>query len=174
MNDWIVGGAGDDTLDGGAGNDTYAFGGNTNLGTDTIEEAANADTDTLNFMFLSYGLTVDLTKFGTGNYAVNSANLKLQLANNTAIEDVYGTGYKDTLIGNSRDNKLHGRNGNDIIRGNAGFDYLYGGAHNDRFYTDAFDQVFGEAGTDTFDGVTENSYSWMNPRPYNYLDWGVF
>jgi Ca2+-binding RTX toxin-like protein len=172
MNDWIVGAEGNDTLDGGAGNDTYAFGGNTNLGTDRIEEAADVDTDTLNFSFMSHGLTVDLRKFGRANYAVDSATLKLELARDMAIENVIGTGYADKIFGNGRDNGLYGRGGNDTIQGLKGADYLDGGADNDQLWTDALDEVYGGTGRDWFDEYYENFFQ-SNPKPGRYMDWYV-
>ena len=50
--DVLSGGAGADTLDGGLGNDTYVF--NVGDGADTVVEAMNAGTDTLQ---LGTGLT---------------------------------------------------------------------------------------------------------------------
>jgi Ca2+-binding RTX toxin-like protein len=170
--DRLVGDEGNDTLDGDVGNDTYFFGG-MNLGTDTIVEAANLDTDTLDFSGMKhYGLTIDLTKYGSG-YAVDSPYLKLLLVNNTAIENVYGTNYRDTIIGNGRDNRLYGRDGNDEITGGGGADYLSGGVGDDQFWTDALDQVYGNAGRDMFDEYRETDQL-INPRRTRYLDWRVF
>ena len=84
------------------GDDTYHFAG-TNLGTDEIIEIANASNDGLRFSGMTHGLTIDLTRTGS-RYAVDSADLKLKLANDTAIEKVWGTDYDDIIIGNSRDN----------------------------------------------------------------------
>lgn len=170
--DDLAGAGGNDTLDGGAGNDSYYFAG-TNLGTDTINEAAAADVDTLNFVGLGSGLALDLTKYGS-SYAVNSVDLKLKLSNSTAIENVYGTMYADTLIGNSRNNTLWGLDGDDSINGAAGADYLYGGNHDDHLYTDALDQAFGEAGSDWFDKYAEANLIYrVNPQPSRYRDWGA-
>ncbi len=66
-NDTLSGGGNDDTLIGGAGNDTYRFdptatvGGT--LGSDTIVEAASADSDTLDFssFTIDQPITVDLS-----------------------------------------------------------------------------------------------------------------
>jgi len=174
--DVIFGAGGDDTLDGGTGSDTYVFNDDeflgSNLGTDSIVERANADSDTLDFACMSYGLTVDLTKFGT-NYAVNTANLKLRLANDTAIENVVGSYYNDKIIGNSRDNGIMGIAGNDVITGGAGTDCLQGGEGDDKLYTDALDQVYGGMGKDWFDEYYEATPQLTNPRPGRYMDWKV-
>jgi Ca2+-binding RTX toxin-like protein len=167
----IHGRGGNDTLEGRAGNDNYVFAGN-NLGTDEIIEDANTGDDQLNFYGMSHGLTIDLTKSGS-NYAVDSANLKLKLSNNTAIETVYGTDYGDTIIGNGRDNRLYGRGGGDSIRGNGGADELQGGADDDFLYSDLYDEVYGGSGFDTFDAVYELFWEY-NPRPGNYRDWRTF
>jgi Ca2+-binding RTX toxin-like protein len=166
--DTLNGGGNDDTLEGGAGNDTYVFAGNT-LGTDEIIEAANADTDTLDFSGMPHGVTIDLTKVGT-NYAVNSPNFKLKLSSNTGIEDVRGSEYNDKITGNGRNNRLYGRGGNDEIRGGFGADTLDGGANDDILWTDALDQVYGGTGHDTFDGYDESTFA-FNPRPWSYKDW---
>jgi Ca2+-binding RTX toxin-like protein len=168
--DDIAGAGGDDTLDGGAGSDTYYFSGS-NLGSDTIIEAASADADSLSFAGFASGVTVNLSKYGSA-YAVNSANLKLKLSNDTAIENVYGSFYDDDITGNSRGNILKGFDGNDTIRGGAGADYLYGGNGDDRLYTDALDEAFGEAGLDWFDKYYEGDLVWRsNPSASRYKDW---
>jgi Ca2+-binding RTX toxin-like protein len=169
--DNITGAGGNDTLDGGAGSDSYHFAGS-NLGTDSIIERANTDNDTLDFSGMLAGVTVDLTKFGT-NYAVNSADLTLRLANDTAIENVYGSNYNDHFIGNSRDNGLWGLGGNDLITGGAGYDYVDGGDGDDRLVTDALDTVYGGLGKDRFDGFYEGTPNLLNPRPGRYMDWKV-
>ena len=63
--DTLIGGAGDDYLTGEAGSDTFGFDPSVtadgNLGSDTIVEAANADSDTLDFSALTGSVNVDLT-----------------------------------------------------------------------------------------------------------------
>jgi len=68
-------------------------------------------------------------------------------ANNivSGFENVIGTAYGDTLIGDGADNTIEGRDGADIIDGGGGNDFLIGGAGADTF-------VFGPAGgQDTVD-----------------------
>ena len=69
-------------MTGGAGNDTYAFDGR-NLGTDEINEAANVDTDTLDFTDFESFVSVDLERvFSPSNpsFAVSAfmSNLKVK------------------------------------------------------------------------------------------------
>src|SRR5262249_47296660 len=59
-NDTLDGGAGDDTLIGGTGSDTYVFSG-TAPGNDSVIEAANADSDTLDFTNFGSAVTIDLS-----------------------------------------------------------------------------------------------------------------
>jgi Ca2+-binding RTX toxin-like protein len=149
--DILEGGRGNDTLEGGIGNDTYYFAGS-NLGTDEIIEAANTGTDTLDFSAMSSGVNVNISQFGA-NYAVQSANLNLKLSNDTAIENVYGTDYEDVIVGNSRNNLLHG------------------GDRMDYIFSDALDEVYGGLGEDYFNWYSERSFS--NPDPERYHDWGL-
>jgi Ca2+-binding RTX toxin-like protein len=97
------------------------------------------------------GVTVDLSKAGP-DFAVDSADLRLRLANDTAIESVFGSRFGDTITGNSRNNNLRGLDGNDTIRGGVGVDTLNGGADDDILLSDALDEaVFGGTGRDRFD-----------------------
>ena len=130
--DILTGGAGNDTLPGSAGNDTYIFTGSV-LGTDTINEAANADSDTLDFSAFTPGgtpgVTIDLTR--TTTQTVNSGDLSLRLQFDTSIENVIGSADVDTITGNARDNALTGGGGDDTLTGAAGNDTLNGAFGND-------------------------------------------
>jgi Ca2+-binding RTX toxin-like protein len=119
----IEGGPGNDTMAGGAGDDTYVFSGG-NLGSDVINEAPSADSDTLDFSLFAAPLNIDLAQ--PGAQAVGGNNLTLTLGNDTAIENVVGTAFNDTILGNARDNHLYGAAGVDYIDGRAGNDYLQG------------------------------------------------
>lgn len=63
----------------------------------------------------------------SGRATYQSARIGVQ-----GIEDVVGTRYADTLLGDSRPNRLSGRDGNDVLRGRAGADVLAGGSGRDR------------------------------------------
>ncbi|MDG6881759.1 Serralysin precursor [Phocoenobacter uteri] len=60
----------------------------------------------------------------------------------TQIENLKGSQYADTLIGNKANNKIWGGNGNDLIKGGEGNDYLDGGV--------GADTLMGGAGNDVF------------------------
>lgn len=138
--DTITGSAFGDSLTGGGGNDTYVFGSGT-LGGDTVTEAANSDTDVLDFSAFGAGIALDLS-LTSGQGLTGGASVTLSDA--TGIENVIGTAYGDGLTGNSRGNRLEGGGGNDVLEGEGGNDTLLGG--NDS------DFLIGGAGDDTLDG----------------------
>ena len=169
--DELNGAGGNDILEGQAGNDTYEFAG-TNLGTDDIIEAANSGDDLLRFSGMDDGTRPSTSPSPVPHFAVDSADLRLRLSNDSAIESVFGTHYGDTIIGNSRNNVLKGLGGADAICGFGGADTLEGGADNDVLYTDTLDVAYGGLGRDFFDGFTEDPAR-PNPRRTRYLDWGL-
>jgi Ca2+-binding RTX toxin-like protein len=161
-NDSLQGGTGDDVLQGGAGNDTYVFAGSVDLGTDTLSgEAADTDTDTLDFAAFTFGIgqryhqlidtfRLDLTTLQTvGTTSEFEPRLRLLMnasGNTTMIENVIGSPAVDHVAGNSRPNNMTGNNNSDLLIGGAGDDTLVGGAGND--------DLEGEDGNDSLDGGT--------------------
>lgn len=79
----------------------------------------------------------------------------------TNIEDVFGSDYDDTLIGDANNNVLSGGRGNDTLVGGGGADSLFGGAGNDLLRLDWSSinyRLDGGAGTDTINlGGTSNA-----------------
>jgi Ca2+-binding RTX toxin-like protein len=136
--DLIFGDAGDDLLFGGLGNDQL-FGGD---GFDWLLGGDDADT-------LSGGPDGDRLDGGNGTdqaiYASASAgvvaDLQTPTANTgdaaddryTAIENLFGSAFGDTLRGNGYANYLKGEAGNDTLVGRLGRDVLAGGLGSDRF-----------------------------------------
>jgi Ca2+-binding RTX toxin-like protein len=132
--DLLDGGQGNDLLLGGSGSDTYRFGYATgSLGNDVIQEAANIDSDTLDFERFRQGIGIDLgTNWSSSaSRTIATNNLALSISNNTAIENVIGTAYADNIMGNSRNNNLQGRGGDDVLHGGSSEDFLEGGAGDD-------------------------------------------
>lgn len=107
---------GGDTVDAGGGDDFIATG----SGVDVVNGGAGAD-----FLYLpdggiddprASGMTVDL---GAGTTSDGDAL--------TSIEDVFGTSYADTLIGDGRANGLFASDGKDTIAGGGGNDFIESG-----------------------------------------------
>jgi Ca2+-binding RTX toxin-like protein len=122
--DRLSGGLGNDSLDGGTGADVLDGG-------DGIDWASYAG---------STAVTVDLRDRGFGGQAEGDTY--------TNIENVFGSGFGDLLLGNAVDNMLDGRNGNDQLFGDFGNDRLDGGAGQDR--------LEGGFGKDILDGGLGN------------------
>ena len=159
--DSLEGGAGNDQMTGGSGDDTYVFAPRrTGLGSDVVTEAANVDTDTLDFSALTQGVTLylDLNTPQTPQ----PGYLKLRLSDGLGIENVVGSGGNDLITGNARVNVFEGMAGNDTFYGGAGNDELHGGDGNDELHggsgndilygDDGYDQLFGDQGDDLLDG----------------------
>src|SRR5690606_37427622 len=106
-NNTITRNAGNDSLSGGAGDDTYRFWTHgTSLGSDTVIEASDIGTDTFDFSDFVGGVSVDLSS--TESQVVAMSLLTLTLNSATAIENVGGSIFNDTIIGNARDNLIRG------------------------------------------------------------------
>jgi Ca2+-binding RTX toxin-like protein len=161
-NEILVGGRGDDVLIGNAdpnGNFGTEFNPNNKIiggeGNDTIRGLDGNDT-------LDGGAGADVLEGGDGidvaDYSRRAENLRISLdgvANDGAfskkrgserdnvgadVENVWGGGGSDLIVGDADDNVLSGGGGNDMIRGGDGNDTITGGA--------GLDQIFGEAGDD--------------------------
>lgn len=139
-NDWVNGGAGNEIgrgagIFGGAGNDTVRGEGGDNAffpgaGNDLVQGGGRRDV--VVYAGSTSGVVVDLTRRrATGEGRDNL----------TAVEDVTGSRFADTLLGNSLANRLDGGAGNDRLFGRGGNDTLVGGAGRDT--------LVGEAGRDT-------------------------
>jgi len=170
----IVLGAEDDTIHGGAGDDYIgSLGGNDQLfgdaGNDTVSGGADNDT-------LSGGLGDDTLDGGDGTdsvtYAGSLAAVTVNLATGTAtgegtdtltaIENIIGSDFADSLTGSDGDNIFTGGKGNDTIAGALGNDtVIFSGNFAD--YTISFDSgtnqytiadtSAGRDGTDVVGGV---------------------
>ena len=128
--DIVYGGNGNDTMWTGEGNDSL-YGG---AGDDMLY--GEGGTDTAFYSDATSGVTVSLAVSGAQNTGGAGTDTL------STIENLYGSGFADTLTGNSGDNSIWGDAGNDTIRGGAGNDTLYGGA--------GADTMYGEAGADLF------------------------
>jgi Ca2+-binding RTX toxin-like protein len=157
-NNTLIGWGGNDTLNGGSGSATFLYmPGPANLGTDTLS-IDSGGVGTLDFEYLTDGVTVNIGSTSTQN--VVSGLLSLNLGTSTTIANVIGGAGNDNITGNSLSNVLDGRDGDDTITagtGNAvmyggnGDDTLTGGSGNDLLYGGAGDDALaGGGGNDTY------------------------
>jgi serralysin len=130
--DSLYGGYGDDFLTGGAGGDKLDGG---------------DGSDTVSYTDSPAALTINLSAHtvsggdGTGDHLA-------------AVENVVGTTFADSMIGNIDDNRLQGGTGDDILYGRVGDDILIGGNGADKLYgEDGRDTLMGGDGDDTLNGA---------------------
>ncbi|MGB3204278.1 MAG: Ig-like domain-containing protein, partial [Crinalium sp.] len=139
-NNNITGDNNNNIIDGGEGNDTITGGG----GEDTID--GGTGTNTANYSTAPTGVSVNLT---TGEGLLGDALGDILLN----IQNLRGSNYNDTLIGDSNNNYLYGFAENDSISGGGGTDYLYGDAGNDTINgDDGNDYLYGGSGADLLNG----------------------
>ncbi len=117
-NDVLGGGAGNDRLDGGNDNDLLIGG----LGADVL--IGGSGTDTASYEDNQGAVFVNLTLGqGFGNAAAGDTY--------SGVENVRGSIFADTIIGDGGANRLEGGDGNDVLRGAFGADALVGGNGSD-------------------------------------------
>lgn len=105
----LTGGDGDDILEGMEGSDTL-IGGNGN--------------DTASFVHAISGVAASLTTGLSGFSSAGDAAGDVYVS----IENITGSSFSDTLIGDAGDNILGGGDGDDVLEGMGGADTLIGGA----------------------------------------------
>jgi Ca2+-binding RTX toxin-like protein len=119
--DYIFGFEGNDSIFGQGGDDNLKGGG----GADFLDGGAGLDT--VRYDDSDSGVSVNLlSSFGLGGTAQGDS-----YAN---IENVVGSMYSDTLIGDNGGNLLSGGGGQDTLKGGGGDDLLIGGAGGDTMY----------------------------------------
>lgn len=146
-NDSLYGNAANNTIKGGAGNDALKGGG----GADDLQGGAGADTlmggegvDFARYTDSTSGVYVSL-ETGQGYYGDAQGDTLYD------IENLTGSNYADTLIGNAGANYVAGNDGNDYVWGRGGDDTLKGGGGNDTLIGGAGrDIMTGEEGYDTY------------------------
>ena len=142
----IDGGGGHDKLSGGAGNDTLLG----NTGDDTLTGGAGDDVynggagfDRANFFGATNGVNVSLLIAGAQNTGQGMDTL-------IGIENLTGTQFADTLIGDAGDNWLWGFASSTVPGSNANNDTLNGGDGNDLLWAGRGNQtLIGGTGNDT-------------------------
>lgn len=112
--DTLVGYQGNDLLEGGEGNDVLSGG----PGNDTLDGGAGIDTAA--YTSTPGAVSVDLAA-GTASGAAGNDVL-------ISIENIIGSAFNDTLIGDSGANLIRGLEGDDVLGARGGADTLDGGA----------------------------------------------
>jgi Ca2+-binding RTX toxin-like protein len=134
--DRIYGNDGDDFLSGGRGADTLD--GDSSFGADGIDTA----------MYAESGAGV-LVSLASGDGSGGSAEGDVLVG----IENISGSSYDDTLIGDGENNELSGGGGDDVLEGGGGVDTLNGEADNDILKGGGgADTLNGGGGADTLKG----------------------
>lgn len=122
--DWIFGGDSTNDLYSGSGKDRI-FGGDwfDNIflqdGFDYVDGGAGRDTLYWDDAVWDVGVHIDLSR--NAGYSGDAYGSRF-----FNIENIIGTHFEDTLIGDAEDNYLNGWEGRDEIRGGAGRDYIMG------------------------------------------------
>ena len=133
---WLEGRLGDDTLLGGPGDDLLIGG----PGGDILDGGPGTDTAS----YQDSNERVDVRLSGTYvRYGYADGDTL------TAIENLIGSNYNDTLAGHGQNNILTGNAGNDLLWGSAGNDTLEGGPGADR--------LVGGSGNDTASYVSSDA-----------------
>jgi Ca2+-binding RTX toxin-like protein len=145
----IVGNSGNNHLEGGAGDD-YIEGG---AGADVIDGGAGFDT--VSYQNSGSGVRVSLASGGIDEdgelLLMNGLGGEAQGDILSAIEQVLGSQYNDTITGDSGANRLQGGAGNDILDGAVGNDTLEGGQGDDTLNGGAgADRLVGGSGDDLY------------------------
>jgi serralysin len=122
----FYGSGGNDSLTGGSGNDTI-WGGE---GVDRLQGGAGQNILALWVTGAGHAVSVDLRKI-TGQI-LDDGYGNTETA--TGFQDLWGSQYNDTLLGNDRINNFTGNDGADVMMGFGGNDILDGGAGNDTLY----------------------------------------
>ncbi|MDD4330542.1 MAG: hypothetical protein PHD79_11350, partial [Aliarcobacter sp.] len=137
--DTIYGGSGNDKIYGGLGSKIY--GGN------YINDAhTDSGIDTVSYENISTSVTVRLD----ANFAIVAATGNSDII--FGIENVIGTAFADSIVGDIADNTLIGGAGNDTLNGLDGNNRLEGGDDNDTLISGAGNNyVDGGTGSDTVD-----------------------
>lgn len=144
-NDELFGGAGSDTLIGGSGNDVL----NGGAGRDRLDGGAGTR-DRVTYSDATAAVRADLLAPSTNRGdALGDVFI--------GIEDLQGSAFNDTLLGDNLGNVLSALSGDDLLYGLAGNDTIFGGSGNDRIFgmMDS-DLVYGGDGDDQIDGHTGN------------------
>jgi serralysin len=144
-NDNINGDAGNDQLFGEEGNDLLD--GGLDEGTDKDTLNGGNGIDTASYSQVQHEMTIDLVKGTAVGQDLNNTDTLV------SIENLTGTNFDDTLVGNGAANLIQGAGGADEISGGGGADRLSGNGGNDKLDGGAnADTLIGSLGVDKLTG----------------------
>ncbi|MFC7540468.1 calcium-binding protein [Siccirubricoccus deserti] len=132
--DYLIGNAAANMLNGGLGNDTIIAGAG---GNDMLDGGEGEDL--VDYRFATTNVVLTLGDLGDGSATVGADTSTL-----IAVEHVVGSGFGDTLAGNSLGNFIFGGAGDDSLAGGGGNDTLLG--------SDGSDSLNGGVGDDVLTG----------------------
>ena len=150
-NDILKGGQGEDILRGGLGDDTLEGEGDNDTiydeeGTDTI--IGGSGSDTLIFTDYTQGTWLDLSQVSGTNARDSQGNAESIVG----MENIIGTRFDDTFIGNAEANSINGGAGKDILEGKDGKDTITAGKGDDTIFAlGDGDSINGGSGNDWID-----------------------
>jgi Ca2+-binding RTX toxin-like protein len=124
-------GAGNNVLDGAAGNDTVSY------------------------VFASAGVTVSLASAGAQATGGSGTDTLI------SIEHLIGSGFNDSLTGNTGNNILHGGAGSDFLNGATGADTMLGGDGTDYYAVDHAGDLVSESNSSLATGGNDIVYSYL-------------
>ena len=159
--DYLVGGVGNDSLLGGLGYDILVGGDGDDWFQDGVSSYANTYTgDSLvggdGIDTVDYSNSIDVCMVDLTNHWYsfpNSTSSDAYCDTLIGIENIVGSQWFDSLLGDDGGNMISGGGGWDYILGRGGDDTLLGGADNDTIYGGAgIDTIDGGAGNDVIDG----------------------
>lgn len=131
--DSLLGGDGDDTLNGENNNDVLEGGAGSN------QLNGGSGTDTASYANAAAGVTVDLGRVAAQDTGAGTDSF-------SSIENLLGSAFADSLVGDSANNLIDGADGDDTLNGSQGDDTVNGGA--------GVDHVIGGNGADLLSGGT--------------------
>lgn len=161
--DLLIGGKGNDILDGGAGRDTVSYAGMEKVGGDPDynenDDTAKNYAKPHSIEGATCGVNVTLADEGIDGSASSTGDGTDNINNDVLrnIENIIGSKYGDSLVGNSGDNLIQGMDGDDSIEGGAGKDTLEGGL-----------------GDDTLDGGNDNDLLLGDPGADSAYGYDIF
>jgi Ca2+-binding RTX toxin-like protein len=147
LDDYVIGGAGNDRLSGGAGDDVLRGG----LGVDTMVGSTGDDfyyVDNAADRVIEFTGRGSDTVYTTVDYTLDAAQeIETFRATGLAALHLVGNGFNNYLIGANGDDTLDAGAGDDKLNGMVGADTMSGGVGNDVYYVDeAADHVLEAVG----------------------------